>query len=122
MLLKHGCDLSDTDFFGNTPFHVAVRRGAHESVEYLLTSHAAEVDVNAPGQFKYTPLQLAVSEFRVDAERVDAENDVKSVIELLLKSGADRSQLGGPSNPPTSAFDVAVQRNCGEPILKLLRP
>lgn len=117
MLLDHGCKLSDVDYFGNKPFHIGVRRGAHESVDYLLGAHPTEVDVNEPGQFGYTPLQLSVSEFRTDAEA-----DVKSVITLLLNTGADRKQLGGPSSPPTSAFEVAVQQKWGEPILKLLRP
>jgi hypothetical protein len=54
--------------------------------------------------------------------RPDAEDDAKAVIELLLKHGADQRRIGGPSNPKTTALEVAQQQNWGEPILKLLRP
>ncbi len=54
MLLKHGCSLDEADFLGNTPFHIALRSGAIDSVKFLLDSHKDEVNVSRPGQFGYT--------------------------------------------------------------------
>lgn len=116
LLLAHGCTLESEDYLGNEPFHIAVRRGAAESVEYLLAAHGKDINVESPGQFGYTPLQLSVQEHR----DVGSEN-VVSVIRLLLKSGADRRRLGGPSIPRASAYAVAVELGCDETILKELR-
>ncbi len=117
LLLKHGCKLDDLDHNGDKPFHVAVRQGAVESVEYLLESHRESIDANEPGQFGSTPLQLSVQELGgVEDEKV------RAMIELLLKFGADRRQLGGPSNPQTTAFQLASECKCSESILELLRP
>lgn len=116
LLLKHGCKLRDTDHLGNTPFHVAVRRGAIESLEYLFESHPREMDVKQTGQFEYTPLQLAVTEFHGHEEKTTV-----SVIRLLLKHGADRRRAAGPSRTKATAYHVAAKAGWGEKILSLLR-
>ena len=116
LLLKHGCKLSDADHLGNTPFHVAVRYGAIETLEYLFEKHASDVDAKQLGQFGYTPLQLAVSEFHGRDEET-----TESVIQLLLEHGADIQRAAGPSRPKLTAYDVAAKSGWGEKILSLLR-
>lgn len=117
LLLKHGAHLDDVDYKGNTPFHVAVRRAADETVEYLLAARQFDIDVESPGQSGFTPLQLAVQGLRPDNQK-----NVTLVIELLLKRGADRHKIAGPPDQQMTAFDLAAERKCPESILKLLRP
>ena len=117
MLLAHKADLNGKDSLGNTPFHIGVYRHALDSVDYLLKNYADRIDVNAPGQFKMTPLQLVVSR-----RRQGVEQSVKGVITLLREHGASVTLVGGPSVPQKTAFEVAQREKWGNDILDLLRP
>lgn len=116
LLLKHGASLDDRDFYGNKPFHIAVYRCSSRTVEYLLDAYPKSVDVNEPGQFRCTPLHLVAFGYnrRDEGKWID-------IIHLLLKAGADKLKLGGPSEPPKTAFDYAREQGCSEAVLELLR-
>jgi len=62
--------------FGLTPLHTAAGRGHKEIVELLITAGA---DVNAKGDYGWTPLHKAAAAFE----------DHKEVVELLIAKGAD---------------------------------
>jgi ankyrin repeat protein len=117
MLLAHGASLDDTDFFGSKPFHTGVCRLACDSVEYLLEKHGDEIDVNEPGQFESTPLQLVLQ----NAPR-NGEEAAKTMMKILLKHGADLNVVAGPGYVKVTAFEYARENKWGEPILELLRP
>ena len=117
LLLEHGAKLDDRDFNGDTPFHIAVRRGSVETLEYLLESHSKSIDVNEPGQFGSTPLHLAVQ----DSHAMNRD-DLIAVIKLLLKAGADKNKMGGPSFVPCTPFAYAKENGWDESTLELLRP
>ncbi len=117
LLIEHGARLDDLDYYGNTPFHIAVNRGALETAEYLLEKHRDQIDVNSYGQFESPPLQLVI-------EGVRPLNDDKAIamIKLLLKAGADKSRLCGPYRTPATAYTNAKENHWSEATLELLRP
>ncbi|MBC6416137.1 MAG: ankyrin repeat domain-containing protein [Bdellovibrionales bacterium] len=73
-----GFDVNQRNAEGETPLHVASRRGDIEFVKLLLGSGA---DVNARDRYGDTPLH-SVSDSRGD--------ESEDVIELLLQYGAER--------------------------------
>lgn len=117
LLLKNGSKITETDYLGNTPFHIGVYKLSYESVEYLLKSHRDMIDVEAEGQFGYTPLQLCVCEIRPGKDK-----EVKAMIELLHKHGASNASTGGPSRPRVTPAQLAVQMKFDGSILDLLQP
>jgi ankyrin repeat protein len=117
LLLKNGDDLAGLDFLGSTPVHVGIRKLAIESVEYLLNNYGEKIDLNLPGEYGFTPLQLAVSR-----QSLENESKVKAMIELLIRHGADIDGYGGPFIPAKTAYEVACEMKWGGSILDLLRP
>jgi len=118
LLLEHGAILDSLDFRGSKPFHVAVYHRTVQSVQYLLDAHRPSVDVDEPGQYGFTPLQLAVCNFTINQS--DQGKSI-AIIELLLEAGADKSKRAGPSEPRT-AFSLAQEEGWSEEVLELLRP
>ncbi|EFN84193.1 serine/threonine-protein phosphatase 6 regulatory ankyrin repeat subunit B [Harpegnathos saltator] len=78
-LLAHGEDPGAQDAGGNTPLHLAAARGFHQTVSLLVTSPLAQLEnVNIDG---LTALQVATESRFINAVRI------------LLKAGADPSQI-----------------------------
>ena len=75
VLLPRGADPSLRDNNGNTPLHLAARRGYDEIVKVLLDQ--PNVDVNAKDGSGKTPLHLAASEGH------------RKICQVLLNFGAD---------------------------------
>ena len=73
--LQNGANLEATDYFGNTPLHLACMHGELDVAQYLLTSHGANLEAtNSSG---CTPLHWACLNGHVD------------VVQELVARGAD---------------------------------
>ncbi|MDP1928132.1 MAG: ankyrin repeat domain-containing protein [Thiobacillus sp.] len=77
-LLSHGAKPNAKNMHGGTALHQAASQGAIKVIELLLANKA---DVNAGDNEGYTPLHGAVSYGKNDTR--------KTVVEILLKSGAN---------------------------------
>jgi len=73
------------DPLGNTALHVASLRGSYECLDLLLDQEGVEVDPRNRMEGD-TPLHSAA---RLSAQGIDAEEDAKAVVEMLLEAGAD---------------------------------
>ena len=84
-LLGLGVDLNAPGEFGETPLHMAVKRGNFEVINWLLTHNA---QVNGTNNVGETALHYAIRIAR------------KDIIEVLLKHGADRHKEAQSTGTP----------------------
>jgi ankyrin repeat protein len=87
-LLKKGADIQETDKNGVTPLHFAVRFRSPAAVETLL-AHGARVN-QVCKRSGSTPLHRAVTTTGAPST-AGKQTEVREIIELLLKFGADPS-------------------------------
>ena len=74
--IKLGAEVNAVDHTGDTALHAAVKSKSIETVRLLLENGA---DVNAPGNYEYTPLDYATN----------TRNPSVEIARLLLEQGAD---------------------------------
>ncbi|KAJ3413942.1 gamma-tubulin [Chytridiales sp. JEL 0842] len=123
-LLSLGADIAARDINGNQPLHLAAHGGANEVIQMLLTEYSVPidatgavdcikvlvkdcgVDVNAVGQWGWTPLHCAAERGQVKA--------VRTLIEL----GADVRYPDSHGNTPLHRAVLGESRDA-EDVIKL---
>ena len=120
LLLRAGANPNIKNFDGNTALIFAARMKFTNIVELLINAHAdpniqietlttENMWLDHPG---FTPLMLAL----IPMSPAEGEHDIKRIIKLLLRGGADPNIQDSNGN---TALMWAI-RNFDEPIIKLL--
>ena len=94
LFLNEGREVTSVDESGSTPLHWACYYQAEECVNYLL--NIPNVDINAQDRDRITPLNIAVS------------NNKVNLVKLLLRKGADKNIKGRNNQLP---IDIATKKN-----------
>ena len=94
LFLNEGREVTSVDESGSTPLHWACYYQAEECVNYLL--NIPNVDINAQDRDRITPLNIAVS------------NNKVNLVKLLLRKGADKNIKGRNNQLP---IDIANKKN-----------
>ena len=94
LFLNEAREVTSVDESGSTPLHWACYYQAEECVNYLL--NIPNVDINAQDKDRITPLNIAVS------------NNKINLVKLLLRKGADKNIKGRNNQLP---IDIANKKN-----------
>ena len=103
LFLNEAREVTSVDESGSTPLHWACYYQAEECVNYLL--NIPNVDINAQDRDRITPLNIAVS------------NNKVNLVKLLLRKGADKN-IRGRNNQ--LMIDIATKKNLPE-IIDILK-
>ncbi len=121
LLLSHGATLNDRNARGYTPLQWGVSRGSYEIVEYLLTSHSKEIDVNALSTDGVSPLRIALQVGY--SHKPGAPDPQIEMIQLLRKHGADVTlRCGYPGGKQQTAVEFAKSSKCSQAVIDALSP
>ena len=109
-LIRHGASPNAQDQWGNTPLHVAVRRGDLNAVSSLLRKGADLNIINHEGK---TALHLAIEKFHTQADKVEEmkQSDIK-IVELLAKRVS-----GDPRAFPATLVHFVIIRGLNDELL-----
>jgi ankyrin repeat protein len=127
LLLEHGANLATYNYKGDQALHIAIQSDAEFTVKYLLEHHREKFDIDIPGQYGYTPLQLAATSaipIEKRFKRPWGEQPAEMIVKLLLDHGADKTKVAPAKNghPPRTPYDFAVENEADPEVLKLLKP
>ena len=127
LLLAHGASLSNYNFNDDQALHVAIKRNASFTVKYLLEHHREKFDVNIPGRYGFTPLNLAamhVSGHKKNPRSDLADEPAEMIVKLLLEHGAIKDKRSEPTGDgiPKTSYEYAVQSKADAKVIELLKP
>lgn len=123
LLLAHGASLSNYNFNDDQALHVAIKGNASFTVKYLLEHHREKFDVNVPGRYGFTPLNMAAMHTSGHKSGRPYET-TDMIVKLLLEYGAIKDKKSEPTGDgiPKTSYEYAVENNAGPKVIELLKP